>query len=61
MRRGNLPTASPASNDKTLSGVIRAHVCPRLSADADRRVTFDRAVWTKALVFATDAAHVYGG
>jgi hypothetical protein len=30
-----------------------------LSSDVDRRVTFDRAVWTKPLAFAADAALSY--
>jgi hypothetical protein len=30
------------------------------SPDVERRVTFDRAVWTKPLAFAADAGDDYG-
>ena len=42
-------------NGRTLSGVTRRAGVPS-GPDVDRRVTFDRAVWTKPLVFAADAA-----
>jgi hypothetical protein len=41
-------------NGRTLSGVTR-RADARLRPDIDRRVTFDRAVWTKPLAFAADA------
>jgi hypothetical protein len=42
-------------NGRTLSGVTR-RTHARIGSDAERRVTFDRAVWTKPLAFAADAA-----
>jgi hypothetical protein len=41
-------------NGRTLSGVTR-RADARLEPDVDRRVTFDRAVWTKPLAVAADA------
>jgi hypothetical protein len=45
-------------NGRTLSGVTR-RADARSSSDVDRRVTFDRAVWTKPLAFAADAGDDY--
>lgn len=42
-------------NDRTLSGVTR-RADARDAPEGDRRVTFDRAVSTKPLAFAADAA-----
>jgi hypothetical protein len=47
------------SNGRTLSGVTR-RADAGLGPDEDRRVTFDRAVWTKPLAFAADAGDGYG-
>ncbi len=46
-------------NDKRYDsiGSDPAHGGTRSSPDDHRRVTFDRAVWTKPLAFAADAAH----
>ena len=46
-------------NGRTLSGVTR-RADARVEPDVDRRVTFDRAVWTKPLAFAADAGISYG-
>jgi hypothetical protein len=46
------------SNDRTLSGVTR-RADARSSPDIGRRVTFDRAVRMKPLVFAADAGDDY--
>ena len=43
-----------AKTGRTLSGVTR-RADARFGPDVDRRVTFDRAVWTKPLAFAADA------
>jgi hypothetical protein len=42
------------TDGRTLSGVTR-RADARLGPDIDRRVTFDRAVWTKPLALAADA------
>ena len=49
------PTTIVTSNGRTLSGVTR-RTHARVGSEAERRVTFDRAVWTKPLAFAADAA-----
>jgi hypothetical protein len=44
-----------AIDGRTLSGVTR-RTRARVGSDGERQVTFDRAVWTKPLAFAADAA-----
>ena len=46
-------------NGRTLSGVTR-RTDAGFEPDGDRRVTFDRAVWTKPVAFAADAGDGYG-
>jgi hypothetical protein len=58
---GELPTRTKSvpNDGRTLSGVTR-RADAGSGPDEDRRVTFDRAVWTKPLAFAADAGDAYG-